>query len=496
MQNEEPRTLRAFVAARWMCAFFMSNDFPSLAGFQTGTHAGISTPITVHFRDPHAWEDSSLAFALTHHEAALEALRNLFMGAPDWVQLRVWVLLDLTQQGQAFWSREAIEAHFWALRPESLDSVLKRLRECTLLSWDETQRQYGLSPLAQQVVTLLAPLGHAQDDELGGLLGQVVGAQQLGTLDGTQVQMLQGQLSRLHEEFADAIASGSEFRLRQARGRYDRATRLIDKASDAIRALVVHARGQLALEKAARALGQAQSRLMSMASQFNRALQQMERQRVTLGTTGITSTDVKRWLQQQGDLARLLRDALRQSVQLPVVAPHDVLDVAEAELLRERVRALQELPLPPAQAAPVGDLQAVALPQELSDLTALLAEWSEQGAADPQPQTVHAALLADSAPQKAARYAQVAYRAQLMPLLGDAQARDLPGPTGLWARSAWAVCWQARLESVAHPAVSHLSIGQLWPQAMADQMPRSDHLDLDGQTAHPTIRSIPTADPV
>lgn len=439
------------------------------------------TSVSLHFRDPQAWEDSPLAFALTRNETALEALRNLFMGAADWVQLRVWVLLDLTQQGQAFWTREALESHFWAVRPESLDNVLKRLRECLLLNWDETQRQYGLSPLAQQLATLLASLGQAQDDELGGLLGQVVGAHQLGTLDGAQVQMLQGQLSRLHEQFADAIASGSEFRLRQARERYDRATRLIDKASDAINALVLNARGQLALEKAARALGQAQSRLLSMASQFNRALQQMERQRVTLGTTGITSTDVKRWLQQHGALQALAQGALRQPLQLPCMAVHDLLDVAEAELLRERAQAQQEQPLPPAQAAPEGNLQAVALPQELSDLTVMLASWSDMPQRASQPQTIHAALLADHA-QQPARYAQIAYRAQLMPLLGDVQSRDLPGPTGQWARSAWAVQWQRELQALSHPAVSHLSAGQLWPQALADQMPASDALDLDGQT--------------
>ena len=44
------------------------------------------------------------------------------------------------------------------------------------------------------------------------------------------------------------------------------------------------------MERAARGMGQAQSRLLAMASQFNRALQQVDRQRVTLGTTGITST--------------------------------------------------------------------------------------------------------------------------------------------------------------------------------------------------------------
>ncbi|UUZ78112.1 hypothetical protein LP414_15430 [Polaromonas sp. P1(28)-13] len=98
------------------------------------------------------------------------------------------------------------------------------MHEIGLVTWDETQRRHGITALAQQVAAVLGPLNNGQDDdELAGLLGQVVGADQLGTLDGRQIQMLQAQLGRLHGEFQDAIASGSEFRLREARKRYDRA---------------------------------------------------------------------------------------------------------------------------------------------------------------------------------------------------------------------------------------------------------------------------------
>ena len=232
-----------------------------------------------YFRDPSAVDDSPLAFQLENNAAVVEALRSVFQGPGGLVRLRLWCLLTLVQQGSAFLSREALDQLFYALRPEALDSVVKRLREAGLLSWDETQRHYGLTALAQQVASMLSPLAQQPDDELSGLLGQVVGADRLGTLDGAQLQMLQAQLGRLHHEFADAIASGSEFRLRQARKRYDRASRLIDKASDTITAIIGNARGQLRLEQAARGLGQAQSRLLAMASQFNRALQQVDRQR-------------------------------------------------------------------------------------------------------------------------------------------------------------------------------------------------------------------------
>ena len=423
-----------------------------------------------YFRDPSAVDDSPLAFQLESNATVVEALRSLFQGPGGLVRLRLWCLLTLVQQGSAFLSREALDQLFYAVRPEALDSVVKRLREAGLLSWDETQRHYGLTVLAQQVATMLSPLAQQPDDELSGLLGQVVGADRLGTLDGAQLQMLQAQLGRLHHEFADAIASGSEFRLREARKRYDRASRLIDKASDTITAIIGNARGQRRMEQAARGLGQAQSRLLAMASQFNRALQQVDRQRVTLGTTGITSTDVKLWLQTKTELDLLMESVMAQPVGLALLSPHDLRDVTEAEFERDRPQALVAESLPRPQAAPEGDLAAVALPQELGALSDLLAQWGRLAApvpADPAMETtVHwrdiaHAVLHPLAGDNHARYAQVVYRAQLMPLLGDAQAQDLPGATGQLARQPWRVQWHTDLQAMAHPAVSHLSAGLL-----------------------------------
>ncbi len=430
-----------------------------------------------YFRNPDALMDSAVAWQVDNNADLVDALRALFQGPAGLVRLRLWMLFTLVGQGQAYLAREALDQLFYAVRAEAVDGVLKRFREAGLLTWDDSLRQYGLTPLAQHLATMLTPVGQPANDELAGLLSQVVGADHLGTLQGNQVHMLQAQLVRLHHEFADAIASGSEFRLREARKRYDRASRLIDKASSTITAIIGNARGQRSLEQAARALGLAQSRLLAMASQFNRALQQVDRQRVTLGTTGITSTDVKLWLQTQTQLERLTHAALHSPVGLAVLAPHEMLDVTEAEFERDRPEAQRAEALPAAQTAPVGDLTAVALPQELGDLSTLLARWAQlstptgtdntdgtDGTEAAPLRTVHAALL-DDAQGQPARYAQVAYKAQLLPLLGDAQAKDLPGATGDLARQPWRLQWHNVLSPLKHPAVSHLSSGQLEPIA-------------------------------
>lgn len=454
-------------------------------GAEAGTGLGA---VADFFRDGYLFGDAAadapLLGRITRQQALTQALSGLFHGPAALVQLRVWVFLQLASQGDAQWPRERIDELFAALRPEALDTVLKRLRDVALLVWDETQRTYALPPLAQRVAGLLAPLaaetaeeGDADGGELAALLGQVVGANQLGSVDAAQVQLLHAQLARLHGEFADAIASGSEFRLREARKRYDRAAVLIDRASDAISALIGNAQGHLLLERAARGLGQAQSRLLAMASQFNRALQQVDRQRVTLGTTGLTSTDVRRWLQAAPQLPRLLDGALAQPTQLATLAPHELLDVVEAEFERDRPQASQAEALPSAQAAPAGQLSAVALPRELGDLNALLAAWAGDLANNDAGADARSAADALLGPRPAAtRYAQLAYKAQLLPLLGDPQAAVLPGLTGELARQPWRIEWQAEAQALEHDQVELLSRGRLVP-ATNDSPPGAEELN-------------------
>lgn len=416
-----------------------------------------------YFRHADFVEDSAVVWRLNQHASLIDALRGLFQGPGSLVRLRLWAFLTLVSQSAPKLTRDEFDELFRAVRPEAVENLLKRFRDAELLAWDETQRRYNITPLAQRLSGILGTLNNdTVDDDLAGLLGQVVGADQLGTLDANQVQMLQAQLGRLHGDFADAMASGSEFRLREARKRYDRAARLIDKASTFITGIISNAQGNVAMERAARALGQAQSRLLAMASQFNRALQQVDRQRVTLGTTGITSTDVKLWLQTLRAPERLADGALAFAVAPPVLAPHELLDVTETEFDRVRPQNSADEALPSGQHALEGDLSAIALPQELFDLASLLQQWANASLNDTaEPATREAATALLEFNGQSARYAQAAYKAQLLPLLGDDQARQMPGATGDLARQPWFVEWQTELQVVDHPFIDRVSVGQL-----------------------------------
>ena len=422
-----------------------------------------SSSYEAYFRDPAMAAESPLGWALAHRLDLIDAVRGLLGGPQAAARLRLWCFLELASLPQARLQRDDVNRLFHVLKPEALDMVLKRLRELGLLVWDATAQDYHLSPLAQQVHGLLAPLTRTttgEDDEMASLLAQVAGAQALGLADASQIKHLHAQLARLHDDFADAIASGSEALLRAAQPRFDRALALVDKAGEALTALIRSDFEDPRLEKEARALGQGQARLLSMASQFTRALQQADRQRVTLGSTGITSSDVRHWLQQHPALHELLGDALASGVRPVFVSQHDLVDVAEGEFERDRPDPQRSTGLPPPAAPVTGTMETLRMPIELEALIDKLAAWSgtpaEQQAIVPRP--VRDAVLGG-------RFAQAAYRLQLLPLLGDAQARTLKGQTGDLARSPWRTVLTPGVDRIDDPHVAALSAGHLHPES-------------------------------
>lgn len=409
-----------------------------------------------YFRDGAAPADALLWWQLERQEPLQAALRALFQGDARVTRLRLWVFLELMALRDARLTREALNHAFHLLRDEVLDSVLKRLRDADLLAWDATAQTYAVTPLAQQLVGLLQPLTADtadQDAELASLLAGVAGAHQLGLLQPAQLQHLLAQLARLREEFADAMASGSEFQLRRARQRFERALTLVNRANDALKAIIEQAQthGDARLERLARELGGAQASLLAMASQFNRALQQADRQRVTLGSTGITTTDVRRWLQAVPQLDALAAGLVSVGLHPVMVAPQELVDGAEAEFERDRPAAAAPEGLPAAVAAPPGELAVMSLPPEMGLMQVLLNGWTEAGLTE---QPVAPAVLGGS-------YARAAYRAQLLPLLGDEQARHLQGATGDMARQPWRVRWAAEQGDVTDEFVRWMSQGTL-----------------------------------
>jgi hypothetical protein len=224
----------------------------------------------------------------------------------------------------------------------------------------------------------------------------------------------------------------------------------VDKGSEIIQAITTDPDADAATHRAAQAIGRAQSNLLNMQGMFSRALNQIERQRVHLGQSGLSTTDIKTWLLQQDDLASLASGALSIPIKPMFMTPSEMIDVAEAELLADRV-AEKISALPTGENATVTHSEETSMPEELDAWLTRLAAFSS---APETPVPVEQTLLPAS-------FAVASYRASLLPLLGDESESALQGGTATMARMPLVFTPQDGLVQLADPQVAAISVASL-----------------------------------
>ena len=405
-------------------------------------------------------DDLEAVFRLRKAQPLLQAFTALFHGNSEGVLVRLLVLRELVADtSTSSYSRADINMRLAYLQPDSLETVLARLRSHQLLSWDATQSVYRVTPLARNVLAAIDSLLQlGQDDDgadMGFALSQVAGAQAVGGVSTEQLQHLLGRLVELTEEFRDAIASGSEFRLRTAQQKWHTACDWVEKGSQIIQAITADPRADAATHRAAQAIGRAQSTLLNMQGMFSRALNQIERQRVHLGQSGLSTTDVKTWLMNHADLASLADDAIEQPLTPMFITPAEMIDVAETELL-EDVAASVSRELPAGQDAPVSQAETTAALQELENWLQGLSSLLDAPEKTSTP--VENVLLPGN-------FALASYRASLLPLLGDPNESALQGATGELARLPLVFATEDHLVKLDDLSVAAMSSATLAPVA-------------------------------
>jgi len=421
--------------------------------------------LQAHFQPHVAVDEIEQVYHLKRAQPLLQVFTALFHGGFEGVAVRLLVLRELASDtASSTFSRADINTRLAYLLPESLETVLMRLRTNQLLAWDSQQAVYRVTPMARNVLSAidsLLNLNQNEDEaEMGFLLSQVAGAQAVGGVTVEQLQHLLGRLVDLTEEFRDAIASGSEFRLRASQEKWHMACDWVEKGSEILRAITSDERADAATHRAAQAIGRAQSALLNMQGMFSRALNQIERQRVHLGQSGLSTTDIKRWLLAHEDLAQLAEDAIDQPVVPLFITPAEMIDVAETELLSDRAGNTAPGGLPSGQDAPTTINDAPAMQRELDDWLARLSDFAAPASfpsgADgaPRAKQVHESLLPAS-------FAVASYRASMLPLLGDQSEASLQGATGNLARLPISFEPTDDMVQLTDPEVAAMSIASL-----------------------------------
>ncbi|SFN80753.1 hypothetical protein SAMN05660284_02298 [Formivibrio citricus] len=382
----------------------------------------------------------------------LDAFITLFRGGEDEVLVRLLILREIGARAEApRWSPQELQTHFAYINPVKLDTVLKRLRDNGLLVWDSDEQLYDLAESGRVALAALSTLiQFAEGDaELGYLTAQVAAGQAMGRVSAETLQHLLARLNELHRTFEDALESQSEFQIRGAQQKLESVWLWVQKGTDVMRMILEDDSLDLVTLNQAQAIAYAQSRMLRLTGVFQRRLSELAAQRVHLGQSGLTSTNVADWLRglTQEALSDLGRDLLSFHPEPLFVTSDEMLDVAEFELV-ERDRPEQHAStLPASDAAPVTSeleverlLEAEALHEELAQLV------GETALTD--------VVLADT-------YNQTAYRLSLLALLGDADAATETSVVADLVRLPLRLETEDALDYPDHPEVAAITRGRL-----------------------------------
>ncbi|MBT0963757.1 hypothetical protein [Denitromonas iodatirespirans] len=403
----------------------------------------------------YAVDDVPELSALTAAQPVIDTFISLFRGSEAEVLLRVLVLREVGHDvEQPRWSPDALRRRFAYLDPVKLETTLKRLRESGLISYAD-DGLYHLSDAGRNAVAALDMLlrfGESEDAELGFLTAQLAGLQATDSITAEALGHLLAKLNDLTLHFEEAIASGSEFRIVESRRRLSANGKWLDRGTDILRSLLADPEAPFDVARIAQRIGLAQSRLARVDAAFQRALNKIETQRVTLGSSGISSSDVAAWLGQQGmdALAAMAAEAITDTPQMPLLAGgHELLDRAETALCDLQRGEADDTPLPAADDAPT------ALAPEEEDLR-LLTHFAERlDAIDTEPATLHAMVAGGG-------FGHAAYRLSLLALLADSQdSAPSDGPIGAFMRLPLKVDFEPTLVEVGHDDIARISAGSI-----------------------------------
>lgn len=400
--------------------------------------------------------DLPTLFPLLRAREALNAFITLFRGGDDEVLVRLMILREIGARADApRWSPQELRATFAYVDPTKLNTVLHRLRENELLVWDNDEAVYQISSAGRIALAALSTLlGFSEDEdaELGFITSQVAAGQAVGKVSVESLQHLLGRLNELQNEFEQAVLSASEFVIRAAQKKLDSVWRWVEKGTEIIRAITADEELDGATHRVAQAIGQAQSRMLRMTAVFQRTLNSIQSQRVHLGESGLTSTDIAAWLRKQpvDRLSPLMASVVHSHPEPIFVTESEMLDVAEYELLEREREKHREAVIPAAQEAPTtGRVEAERL---------IFAESFRDGLGDiATPTPLADVVLGDN-------YALTAYRMSLLALLNDPESQALSGPVADIARLPLKLNIAGELAEVKRNGVAALSVGDVEPR--------------------------------
>jgi DNA-binding HxlR family transcriptional regulator len=397
-------------------------------------------------------DDVAPLWLLQSHLPVVEAFLTLFRGTLSDSLVRLLVLGEMGRRGQApEWSYQELRQAFAYLAPAPLESALRRLRAGGLLRYEPTSGAYVLTAVGLRVYGAVAALFQVtEEDDLGWITGVVRASYELGTLTPEVLSHLLYRLRRLETELQQAVESLSEPRILQARERLGAVWGWIERGSAVIQQIVADPALDRELHRVAQHIGRAQSRLLRMTTVFQRVLNDLDRQRIHLGATGLSTSDLVFFLRQCSveQLRQLIEPHLARPVRPLFLLTDLMTDQAEYVLAQRRRPADDWCELPQAQDSPASPPPA---PMAFPELDRLVRQLQRDGR-DRLP-------LAEVVPWGS--YEESAYRLSMLSLLGDGEAASHDGAVAELASLPYVLSPLGGAVPVGRAGVASISAGEL-----------------------------------
>ena len=391
-------------------------------------------------------------FPLFEAKPLIGAMIALFRGGDDEVMVRLMVLREIGMRASApEWSPRELQTHFAYINQSKLNTVLGRLREHELLLWDSERHVYRLSSTGRMVLSSLSSLLSFSTEQDGEFFAsQIAAGASIGKLSPEALAHLLARLTELEEEFSQAVASGSEFRLRAAQSKLESVAQWMEKANDVLRELHSDGFPDDASWRLAQEIGNRQSRLNRMSSVFQRELAEISRQQVHLSHGGLSSSELAAWLKARNvdELVALAAEQLSITPECTFILPDVMLDNTEEFVAREQPnRHVSAMPAP-AEVEYVDDIEHEP-PYQLAALTRLLAGLGE-------PMNLADAIIGGN-------FSDASYRLSLLSVLGEQNVDPELAPL---AHLPLSLRWNESLElkTIGRDEVAAMSDGHIEPQ--------------------------------
>lgn len=401
--------------------------------------------------------DIDALFPLLQSSQIIDVMIALFRGGREEVMIRLAVMREIAARAeQPEWTPAQLQNHLSFIDATKLDTVLHRLRSHDLLQWDADRRLYQISAAGRMVLSAISGLLRfgQEDDELGFLMAQAAGGSAVGELSPEHLSHVLAKLTEYEHFFQEAIASGSEFRLKSAQARLGKAQPWIEKATALLQAISAKGMDELGWQITHKIAAQ-QARLLNMASVFQRELAKVARQRVMLSQGGLSSTELSAWLQQQAlDALAGLGDGVVQAPEPLFMLPDVMLDIAE-DVLERDVATKKVSVMPPAVEVVESETETFSYPPQLAALARMLDGMTQDG------------VLADVV--VGGSFAEASYRYSLLTFIGE---RHEDADLNALAEQPFVLQHEldAPLEAVHRQEIAAMTPGRLLRQ---DQPPRN-----------------------